>query len=80
MNKEEILEKSRAENRNKDIYEKEVLKQASTSAVIVMMVLATIFLMKHYRDITRNRRGQTAALPIITRRYGTQNRKSRSMN
>lgn len=43
MNKEEILEKSRAENRNKDIYEKEVLKQASTSAVIVMMVLASIF-------------------------------------
>ena len=43
MNKEEILEKSRAENRNKDIYEKEVLKQAGTSAVIVMMVLATIF-------------------------------------
>ncbi len=43
MNKEEILEKSRAENRNKDIYEQEILKQASTSAVIVMMVLATIF-------------------------------------
>lgn len=43
MNKEEILEKSRAENRNKDIYENEVLKQVSTSAVIVMMVLATIF-------------------------------------
>lgn len=43
MNKEEILEKSRAENRNKDIYEQEVLKQASTSAVIVMMILATIF-------------------------------------
>ena len=43
MNKEEILEKSRAENRNKDIYEQEVLKQAGTSAVIVMMVLATIF-------------------------------------
>ena len=43
MNKEEILEKSRAENKNKDIYEQEVLKQASTGAVIVMMVLATIF-------------------------------------
>lgn len=43
MNKEEILEKSRAENRNQDIYEQEVLKQAGTSAVIVMMVLATIF-------------------------------------
>ena len=43
MNKEEILAKSRAENGNKDIYEQEVLKQASTSDVIVMMVLATIF-------------------------------------
>lgn len=43
MNREEVLEKSRAENRNKDIYEKEVLKQASIGAVIVMMVLATIF-------------------------------------
>lgn len=27
MNKEEILEKSRAVNRNKDVYEQEVLKQ-----------------------------------------------------
>lgn len=35
MYKEDILEKSRAENRNKDIYEKEVLKQESTNAVIV---------------------------------------------
>ena len=43
MDKEEILEKSRAENRNEDIYEKEILKQASTGSVIVMMVLATIF-------------------------------------
>jgi len=37
------LEKSRTENKNKDIYEQEILKQANTSAVIVMMVLATIF-------------------------------------
>lgn len=43
MNKEEILEKSREENKNKDVYEQEVLKQASTIAVIVMVVLATIF-------------------------------------
>ena len=43
MNKEEILEKSRAENKNKDIYEQEVLKQASTSAVVVMTALAAIF-------------------------------------
>ena len=43
MNKEEILEKSRKENRNKDVYEQEVLKQASRSAVVVQMSLATIF-------------------------------------
>lgn len=43
MNKEEILAKSRAENKNKDVYEQEILKQASSSTVIVMMVLATIF-------------------------------------
>lgn len=43
MNREEILKKSRAENKNKDIYEQEILKQANTSAVIVMLVLATVF-------------------------------------
>ena len=43
MNKDEILAKSRAENKNKNIYEQEVLKQASRSAVVVQMVLATIF-------------------------------------
>lgn len=43
MNKEEILTKSRAENKNKDIYEQEVLKKASNNAVIVQMFLATIF-------------------------------------
>ena len=48
MNKEEILEKSRAENKNKDIYEQEILKQANSSAVIVMMVLATVFLPYRY--------------------------------
>ena len=43
MNREEILEKSRAENKNQDIYEQEVLKQADTIAVKVMMTLATVF-------------------------------------
>lgn len=43
MNKDEILAKSRAENKNKDVYEQEVLKQASKSAVVVQMALATIF-------------------------------------
>ena len=43
MNKDEILAKSRAENKNKDVYEQEVLKQASQSAVVVQMALATIF-------------------------------------
>ena len=43
MNKEEVLAKSRAENKNKDIYEQEVLKQAGTYAVIVTALLAAIF-------------------------------------
>lgn len=45
MDKDEILEKSRNENRNRDIYEQEVLKQANTSAVLVMTGLAMIFCM-----------------------------------
>lgn len=43
MNREEILAKSRAENQNRDIVAQEILKQASTSAVVVMMALAVIF-------------------------------------
>lgn len=43
MNKDEILAKSRAENKNKDVYEQEVLKQASRSAVVVQMSFATLF-------------------------------------
>lgn len=43
MDKNEILAKSRAENKNKDVYEQEVLKQASSGAVIVQMILAAIF-------------------------------------
>ncbi len=43
MDKYEILAKSRAENKNHDIYEQDVLKQASKSAVVVQMSLATIF-------------------------------------
>lgn len=43
MNKEEILKKSRAENKNKDEYEQEIMKLACRISVIVMSVLATIF-------------------------------------
>lgn len=43
MNKDDILTKSRLENKNRDIYERELLKQASEKATIVQMVLATIF-------------------------------------
>lgn len=43
MNKDEVLAKSRAENKNKDVYEQEVLKQASRSAVVVQMSFATLF-------------------------------------
>lgn len=43
MNKEEILAKSRIENKNRDIYEIEILKTCSNYAVIVAVVLATVF-------------------------------------
>ena len=43
MNKEEILEKSRKENRNKDIYEEELIKQGSAIVNIDMVILATVF-------------------------------------
>lgn len=43
MNKDEILAKSRAENKNKDVYEQEILNQASRSAVVVQMAFATLF-------------------------------------
>ncbi len=43
MNKEEVLAKSRAENRNKDVYEIEVLKQANSCGIIAMAVLAVVF-------------------------------------
>ena len=53
MNKDEILAKSRAENKNKDVYEQEVLKQASRSAVVVQMALATLFLEASIGDCGR---------------------------
>jgi len=43
MKKEEILEKSRKENKNKDIYEKEVIIRGNKCACIAAMALATIF-------------------------------------
>ena len=43
MNKDEILAKSRAENKNQDVYALEVLKKASKNAVVVQMALAAVF-------------------------------------
>lgn len=43
MNKEEILAKSRAENKNKDIYEQEILKQANHYVLGILLSLATLF-------------------------------------
>lgn len=40
MNREEILEKSRRENKNQDVYEQEVLKQSNEVAAFVMVLLA----------------------------------------
>ena len=43
MNKEEILELSRKENKNQNIFEKEVLALGNTYACICAGILATIF-------------------------------------
>lgn len=43
MNKEEILEKSRKENKNQDIFEKEVMREGGNIGAIVAAILATIF-------------------------------------
>lgn len=43
MNKEEILEKSRKENKKQDVYEKEVIIKGNRYACIAAAVLATVF-------------------------------------
>ncbi|MDE6168084.1 MAG: hypothetical protein K2G28_06460 [Acetatifactor sp.] len=43
MDKGEILERSRKENKNQDIYEKEVLKEGNSATVLTIFILATIF-------------------------------------
>ncbi len=43
MTKDEVLAKSRAENKNKDVYEQEVFKQATESSLVVQSVLTAIF-------------------------------------
>ena len=43
MEKEEILEKSRKENKNRDIFEKEVLKEGGNIGGIAAGILATLF-------------------------------------
>lgn len=43
MDKDEILEKSRSENKNRDVYEQEISLEANTYALIVLLALATVF-------------------------------------
>lgn len=43
MEKDQILEKSRKENRNQDIYEKEILKEGRNIGAATAGILATIF-------------------------------------
>ena len=47
MNREEILEKSRRENKNQDVYEQEVLKQSNEVAAFVMVLLADFYGRRH---------------------------------
>lgn len=44
MNKEEILDKSRKENKNQDAYEKYVIMKGSKYGCITAVILATVFL------------------------------------
>lgn len=43
MNKKEILERSRKENKNQDIFEKEVLQQGGNVGAMTAAILATVF-------------------------------------
>lgn len=43
MNKDEILAKSRVENKNQDLYEKEVLTQASRASAGVMLIMISVY-------------------------------------
>ena len=43
MNREEILEKSRIEHRNQDVYEKEVIIAGNKYACLAALFVATIF-------------------------------------
>lgn len=45
MDKDAVLAKSRAENKNSDMYEQEILKQANSNAIVVQTVLAAVFFM-----------------------------------
>ena len=49
MDKKEILEKSRAENQNKDLYAQEVSKTANSAAVLVMVIIAAVFFLLQLR-------------------------------
>ena len=43
MQKEEILEKSRRENKNQDPYEKQVITAGGNAGAIAAAILATVF-------------------------------------
>ena len=43
MNKEEILEKSRQENKGQDVYEQEIIQKGASYAILVATALATVF-------------------------------------
>ena len=43
MNKEEILKKSRKENKNRDIFESEVVKNGGNVGALTAAILATVF-------------------------------------
>ena len=48
MDKDDILAKSREENKDRDLYTREIEASASTAAAIVSLLLATVFFLLHF--------------------------------
>ena len=63
MKKEEILSASRKENKNKDMYAKEVEAKATTIASVAMLLLALVFFTY---EITKGRGINPAIYSMIT--------------
>ena len=70
MKKEEILEMSRKENKNKDVYEVEVETNACKIAAILMIILTTI---DYYYEIFKEQGTNNALYSLIKKSKKIEN-------